>query len=359
MSGFLGFNDGADGGDGDGDEGNLKENDALSAWSGKVDIFGDQSDGSFGAFRSTLKSAASHNAYRTPASELLAAEKAREAAHIPGGRAVDWDAYLGSSESSEAVAITHEQRASSSSSSSLSTVESVFVSCGGPSNVTGWRDFYPPSLPLLHRLPVWDLRTTSNEMYTASFGSEFTSSIFDDFRVLLEESDSAGTFTFHVTHDPSCGYWSGLAREVAEEMKSECRSADQVFVLCAGRTKSEAEIREGNGDADQQTRGRRMRAEFRGVLNAGLALRGVAEVADLVLPVDLHAAERLLLPSTALSPLPPSASSAFLSPSPLGSMFNATAAAAIAIDSAFSPSMLEEEHGFGGVAVAGSGISSG
>ena len=125
--------------------------------------------------------------------------------------------------------------------------------------------------------------------------------------------------------------------------------------LIVGRVKSESELREEAGDHNLDSRGRTLRSNFRGALNAGLTLHGLNSAVDVVATVDLKCCEDLLRADVK----PSVGGYSFLSPVAHSNLFNATGVAALALDSVATPFMLKERHDCGGVAVAGSGIASG
>ncbi|GMI31838.1 hypothetical protein TeGR_g9543 [Tetraparma gracilis] len=332
---------------------------AAGAWGGQVDVFGDTSDGSYGGFREALRGEVRARTFDFEEQRRQQERAAAQAERIPagkGGRGVDWDAYLTPEAPSAAAAL---QLSPAPPPPPADGASRALAACGGARNIRGWRDFWPASLPSLLPLPVWDLRADAKEAYAADFGSEFMLDVFEEVRVLLEECDAVASFTFETTHDPQVAYWSRLAVDIAEEMRQECRSAASVAAVVSGRCRSEKDIRAEQGDDSDASRGRRMRGVFRESLNAGLALQGLCGSMDLVLPLGLAECERLMGDEPLPAPNPRPSPCSFLSPEPASSLFASAAAAALALDSALSPTMLKDAHECGGVAVAGSGVASG
>jgi hypothetical protein len=343
KNGFLAFNEE------DYDTQERQEPSSTSAWAGGVDVFGEYSDGSYGDFRRAMKQESSHRNFGFERERERKQQEEQARSHIPGSRTVDWDAYLSPQQPATSATVDPTPPPPPPGASELTR---VLAECGGPQNISGWRDFYPPSLPLLHRLPVWSLRQSGHTAFNSDFGSEFINEVYDDLRVLLEECDGVQAFQYLVTHDPSIAYWSGLTVAIMEELKSECKSAANIAVLTMGRCKTEESFRSDDGDDQLDSAGRKGRQLFKETLNSALSLQGVNEAADLVVPVDMKSCEYLLSATG-------TEGGNFVSPNCQGNLFNSSAMAALAIESVFTPVSLKPVHTSGGVAVAGQGISSG
>ena len=138
---------------------------------------------------------------------------------IPGGRTVDWDAYLAPEYGND----SNYNSSSAMPPAPPSNVAATLQQCGGTSNILGWRDFYPSSLPILHQLPLWSLRQSSAESYGSSdtLGAEFINDVYDDIRVLLEECDSVDGFQYLTTYDPTMAYFAGLNTLIVNEVREE------------------------------------------------------------------------------------------------------------------------------------------
>ncbi|GMI58422.1 hypothetical protein ScalyP_jg30 [Parmales sp. scaly parma] len=265
------------------------------------------------------------------------------------GRTIDWDAYM-----EEDKTALPPPPPSASPPPDLFSPSDKFLACGGVNGVTNWSDFLLNSKfggPIYLPLPSWNFESSqnkNNEYYdgcwnggNTSGGSisdcslppTFREDLLETMRKMLESCDSPKSLQIFTSTRNGSSFWSGVASSIANEFKEEVGSGVTIDISIDNdlKAEAEAEAEAAQGSSGAFANSELERRKFKRNLYTAVALYNKAQTFDVLVPVRL---------SQCLDLIGSSDTHKYE-----GLLFEATAGAALALESVFSPGRLaNSEH---------------